>query len=74
MLAKQRWAKSWHYIVRPSYDKVWRCIAMARQSDDALWLCDEKRSHGKAKMDNVMAERSGVECRQSKDLKALAKL
>jgi len=47
---------------------------MARQSDDALWLCDEKRSHGKAKMDNVMAERSGVECRQSKDLKALAKL
>ena len=38
-------------------------------------------SNGKAKMDNVMAERgdakaerSGVERRQSKDLKALARL
>ena len=46
---------------------------MARQSDDALWLCDEKRSTGKAKMANVMAERSGVERRQSKDSDSIGK-
>ena len=38
-----------------------------------LWLCDEKRSTGKAKMANVMAERSGAERRQSKDLESIGK-
>ena len=46
---------------------------MARRSDDALWLCDEKRSTGKAKTANAMAERSGAERRQSKDLESIGK-
>ena len=46
---------------------------MAGQRRAGLWLCDEKRSTGKAKMANVMAERSGVERRQSKDLESIGK-
>ena len=47
---------------------------MARQRRAGLWLCDEKRSTGKAKMANVMAERSGVELGQSKDLNRIGKV
>ena len=41
-----------------------------------LWLCDEKRSTGKAKMANVMAKQSGAARRHGKarTWKALARL
>jgi len=57
-------AQLWHSIAIRSNGKAKRRRAVA---------CDEKRSTGKAKMDNVMAERSGVERRQSKDLESIGK-
>ena len=48
-------------------------MAERRLAERRLWLCDEKRSTGKAKTANVMAERSGVERRQSKDLNRIGK-
>jgi hypothetical protein len=47
--------------------------AMAWHSKAQLWQSMANRSNGKAKMDNVMAERSGVERRQSKDLESIGK-
>jgi hypothetical protein len=47
--------------------------AVAWHSKAQLWHSIAIRSNGKAKMDNVMAERSGVERRQSKDLESIGK-
>jgi len=47
--------------------------AVAWHSKAQLWQSIAIRSNGKAKMDNVMAERSGVERRQSKDLESIGK-
>ena len=46
---------------------------MAWHSKAQLWHSIAIRSNGKAKMANVMAERSGVERRQSKDLESIGR-
>jgi len=47
--------------------------AAALHSKAQLWHSIAIRNTGKAKMANVMAERSGVERRQSKDLESIGK-
>jgi hypothetical protein len=47
--------------------------AVALHSKAQLWQSMAVHSNGKAKMANVMAERSGVERRQSKDLNRIGK-
>ena len=65
---KHRQSKVKHCVGKVTLGEV-----MALHSKAQLWQSMAIHSNGKAKMDNVMAERSGVERRHSMDFNRMGK-